>query len=180
MPKGFRKCKECEKVFKKRFPLDMFCSPNCESSYKKKKQTEKNGLLRTKPLRSVPAKGKRISNGASSLSERDVFEQIWGTEPELRKSFVTGKTLPDIHNAYPWYFSHILPKGKNRYPMFKYYKRNIVLKTFEEHTEWEHHQYRIKDDPKWKHVFDLQQELKEEYEEHRRLYEAGEVEYYKL
>jgi len=179
MPKGFRKCKQCQEVFEKRSPLDMFCSPACGSAYKKQKAISKNGLLQPKPTRSSASKSRVLHSNGSTYSEKEVFERIWGTDPRKRVSFVTGRPLPDYHNAYPWYFSHILPKARNRYPMFKYYQRNIVLKTFEEHTEWEHHQYRIKDNPVWGHVFRLQEELKEEYEQHRQLYEAGEVEYYK-
>jgi hypothetical protein len=158
----------------------MFCRSGCASAYKKEKQEKKNGSLPAKSTGSRAPKRKTVLDNGSPIGEREVFERIWGTEPNERRSFVTGLLLPDINNAYPWYFSHILPKGGGRYPMFKYYARNIVLKTFEEHTEWEHHQYRIIGDDRWKHVFALQEDLKKEYQEHRQMYEAGKVEYYKI
>lgn len=181
MSKGTRKCKQCGEVFTKRMPLDMFCSSLCGRLYQKEKRDKKlnNGPVPVKSSRSrLPQRTTVLVNG-SPVGEREVFERIWGAEPAERRSFVTGFLLPDIHNAYPWYFSHILPKGKNRYPMFRFYDRNVVLKTFEEHTAWEHHQYRLKDNPQWDHVFRRQEELKIEYDQHKADYEQGKVEYYK-
>ena len=64
--------------------------------------------------------------------------------------------------------------------MFRFYDRNIVLKTFQEHEKWEHHQYQLQDDPKWDHVFKLKEELIAEYDQHRQDYLQGKVEYYKI
>jgi len=64
--------------------------------------------------------------------------------------------------------------------MFKYYHRNIVLKEFKEHELWELHQEDLKDNPLWDKVFQLKEELIEEYKEHLKLFKQGYVEYYKL
>lgn len=164
-----RKCKECNDIFQKRQPLDMFCSQKCNRSYQNRKRKE-----------NIIAK-KELSAEKNTPSESDVFKEIWESlGVNQRKSFVSGKILSDNINARVWYFSHVLPKGKNKYPMFKYYKKNIVLKEFKEHELWEHHQYKLKNDSLWSHVFKLKEELIKEYEEHLKLFEKGLVEYYKL
>lgn len=112
------------------------------------------------------------------LKESEVFEMIW--DEEKRVSFVTNKPLPDINSARSWYFSHVLAKGKAKYPMFKYYKKNIVFKTFKEHELWENHKYKIRDLEMWKHVFELEEELKQEYKQHEIDYQNGKAEYYKF
>ena len=111
------------------------------------------------------------------FKESDTFNDIWTSRP--KKSFVTDKLLPDTQNARAWYFSHILPKGKAKYPMFKFYKKNIQLMTFQEHETWEYKKYTIKDDQQWKHVFELEEELKQEYIQHKKDYEDGKADYYK-
>ena len=88
-----------------------------------------------------------------------MFREIWDERP--RVSFVTGKNLPTIE-AYAWYFSHVLPKGK--YPELRLVKKNVVFMTLEEHELWENHQYKLKDDPAWDHVFKLKEELLNDYE----------------
>ena len=163
-----RKCKVCGDVFQKRFPLQMFCSQSCERTYNYKKQREKASI-------------KAIKKESGEPKEADVFKEIWESlKPNERKSFVSGKILRDNENARAWYFSHVLPKGKNKYPMFKYYKKNIVLKEFEENQLWENHQYKLKDNPLWDHVFELKENLLKEYEEHLKLFEMNLVEYYKI
>ena len=126
--------------------------------------TRSRGLRQQCELKRKKEKKKQETkkqNNGSELSESDVFRSIW--VKQARVSFVTGKPLRDQTNARAWYFSHLLAKGKNKYPRFKYYEKNIVLMEFEEHQLWEYHKYRIKDDPQWKHVFELEQELKQEY-----------------
>lgn len=64
--------------------------------------------------------------------------------------------------------------------MFRFYSKNIVLKTFQEHEQWEHHQYLLAGLTEWLHVFELKLELIDEYEQHKEDYEQGKVEYYKI
>jgi hypothetical protein len=60
-----------------------------------------------------------------------------------------------------WQFSHILSKGA--FSKFKYDKRNIILKSPDEHILWQEHKHKIRDNPKWKWVFELEEALKQEY-----------------
>jgi hypothetical protein len=60
-----------------------------------------------------------------------------------------------------WQFSHCI--GKKTFPKFKYDKRNIILKSPDEHILWENHKHKIRDNPKWKWVFELEEALKQEY-----------------
>jgi hypothetical protein len=103
-----------------------------------------------KELKRAPIKYKKKPQ-EFKVKESDVFREIW--EEKERVSYVTGKKLPDTEDARSYYFSHVLPKGKGKYPMFKYYKKNIVFKTFEEHELWENHKYKLRKLPQWKHVF---------------------------
>ena len=117
------------------------------------------------------ARCKRIERGKNTKpyrrkpsGEGDLFKEIWESTPiEERVSFVTGLPLPDVNNAYSYYFSHVLKKGS--YKHFRLYKKNIVFMTLEEHNTWEINQYKIKDDPMWSHVFKLKEELINEYKE---------------
>jgi len=58
-------------------------------------------------------------------------------------------------------FSHILPKGMNK--RFIYNKRNIVLKTAQEHADWTERPQKLRDKDQWKWVFELEEKLREEY-----------------
>lgn len=168
-----RPCKFCGEKFQKKRPLDAFCKVMCQIAYQKEKDYAKVVFPpKNEKLKLIP-KFKLIP-----LKESEVFEQIWNESDKT--SFVTGKLLSDPINARAWYFSHVLPKGKAKYPMFKYYKPNIVLKEFNEHEIWEYKQSSIIDNPLWKHVFELKEKLIEEYKEHLKLFNQGCVEYYKI
>lgn len=168
-----RNCKFCGEKFQKKRPLDAFCKIMCQIAYQKEKDYAKVSFPAKKSKVKPIPKFKLIPIG-----EATVFEEIWAESDKT--SFVTGKLLSDPINARVWYFSHVLPKGKAKYPMFKYYKKNIVLKEFIEHETWEYKQSSIIDDPLWKHVFELKEKLIEEYAEHLKLFEKGLVEYYKI
>jgi len=72
---------------------------------------------------------------------------------------------------------HVLPKGQNKYPNFKYYARNIVLGTLDEHNLWDNgtEEQRItyaleveeqsegKNTANWQKLKDLAEELRKEY-----------------
>lgn len=97
-----------------------------------------------------------------ATGELKVFMEIWGSlEPEDRVSFVTGFPLEDQHEPRAFYFSHIL--GKGAYPKFRLYKKNIVFMSYREHHLWDHAKHMVKDNPLWKKVFELEEELKREY-----------------
>ena len=63
-----------------------------------------------------------------------------------------------------FYFAHVLSKGDC--PEFRLYKKNIVLMTFEQHKMWDTARWKIRENKHlmemWKHVFELEEELKKE------------------
>lgn len=68
-------------------------------------------------------------------------------------------------------FAHVLAKGLNQYPYFKYYAKNIVLLTPGEHalldqgTEEARISYALDvKSANWQPLYDLREELKKEYE----------------
>lgn len=110
-----------------------------------------NTKLKAKPLKKKFPK---------PSGEAKLFKEIWDAlEPEQRVSYVTKLPLPDQHEMRTFYFSHILSKGS--YPELRLFKENIVLMTLTEHKTWENERYKIKDDPKWIHVFKLAEILKQ-------------------
>lgn len=62
------------------------------------------------------------------------------------------------------FFAHILPKAQNKYPLFKLMKENIIVMSYDEHYAWDNKRSSLKDNPKWKWVFELESELLELYE----------------
>jgi hypothetical protein len=86
--------------------------------------------------------------------ELDMFIEIWKERPHF--SEISGEPLGSFNVAY---FSHILSKGAH--PEHRLNKKNIVLKTIEEHTLWEvGNRSKLRLDPKWDKIFKLQEELK--------------------
>lgn len=113
-----------------------------------------------KPLASSKPKKKAYK----STGERALFIEIWNERK--RESFLTGEKLPFTFDFR--YFAHVLPKGG--YPSYRLNKENIVLLLPSEH----HAQHsRGKDelmleDPRWKKFFDLQDRLREEYNQNHK------------
>lgn len=113
-----------------------------------------------KPKRIKTILKRSNKSGKRSTGEKVLFEAIWNSRP--RKSFLTGEPLGN--DAYAWFFFHILPKGK--YPKFRLYDKNIILMTQQQHNDW-HSKTRaqlLEKDPRWSKVFDLYDELLEEYQ----------------
>lgn len=140
-------CSECGKeglLFRSGPPLCYYHA----MQYKKQKYIEKQ---KTKGGKKPPVRKR--------TGEMDVFIEIWNERP--RKSEISGEDLGNILK--PIFFSHVLSKGA--YPSLRLDKRNIVLKTLEEHQLWEFGKHKIKDDPKWKWVFERKEQLKREYYE---------------
>lgn len=151
-------CKE-EKWLKKKHP------PTCERCLFEIKQNVKKLTKKVKKPILLNSVKKELQ------SEKDFFIELWNdptfgrNENGERISFVTGLPLPDQESAFASYFSHVLKKGQGSYPKFKFYRRNIVYKTLEEHNLWEYYKHLIRNNPRWKHVFILEEELKNEYME---------------
>lgn len=104
-----------------------------------------------------PIKIKRKATG-----EKDFFESLWNSD-KPKVSALTGLSLSDQNDARAHYFAHILPKGK--YPQFRLNPDNIMYLEFEEHRDWDFRRHKIKDDPKWQHIFRLEAHLKQLYNE---------------
>lgn len=93
-----------------------------------------------------------------------LYEEIWLERPH--KSFISGEP---IHSPAPSNFLHVLAKGQNKYPKFKFYKKNIVLGTEYEHflVDNGHNGLREAYEKKypgcWDNLGKLRNELLEEY-----------------
>ena len=90
-------------------------------------------------------------------NQRDLFIYIWINRKHY--SEVSGEYLGEEPRAH--YFSHVI--GKGAYPSFKLREDNIVLMTIEEHEQWGNRRWEIKNDPKWRRVFELEERLIQEH-----------------
>lgn len=104
------------------------------------------------------------------LTQTLIFKQIW--QMSNKKSFVSGLFLRSYVNTdfFPNCFAHVLPKGQNQYPYFKYYAKNIVLLTPGEHglldqgTEEARISYALDvKSANWQPLYDLRKDLEMEY-----------------
>lgn len=82
------------------------------------------------------------------------YREIWSERDHICE--VCCDPLGDTYN--PVFFSHILTKKS--YPRFRHYHKNVLLKCFECHQEWE---FTDRKKAKWNGVRDLEQELICEY-----------------
>lgn len=105
----------------------------------------------------IKKKRKPLQRRRKSTGEAEVYKEIIQERGPF--SQISGKELYGDLNS--WWFSHVLSKGA--YPAFRLYKKNIILKTPEEHHLWETQKHKLRELPEWKWVFDLEEELKQEY-----------------
>lgn len=145
------KIKKCECGYEGFFP-----GKKC----KRCKYAESKTRTKVKATKSKPKK--KYVYKRKATGELDLFRRIWDAaidkcEPENACPISYVYALPLGREGLSWYFSHVLPKG--RYPEARLDPENIVLKTLEEHELWENHQYKLIDDPKWRHVFKLKHKL---------------------
>lgn len=155
-------CSECDND--KEVFLARVHPPQCLFHYQKQKSIEYAEKSKAKQ-KSDPKKKKAWSYKREPTGEGELFRRIWEKALATESgpvSFVSGTNLG--REARSWYFSHCLPKG--RYQNARLDVDNVQLMTFEEHETWEYKQYKIKDDPKWKHVFELKERLLEKYKNH--------------
>jgi len=137
--------------------------PLCGYHYageKRKKLIEKN---KDKPkkvykqLKKSPITYKRVPTG-----ELQLMQSMWESMKE-HISFINGEPIYKFSVSN---FSHVLPKAENRYPLFKLYEPNIKLITYNQHFLWDNGS---RDDlrklPEWDKMFELEEELKQEYKE---------------
>ena len=104
------------------------------------------------------------------LTQTIIFKQIWMRSN--KKSYVSNLFLRKYMTTELAFncFAHVLAKGLNQYPYFKYYAKNIVLLTPGEHalldqgTEEARISYALDvKSANWQPLYDLREELKEEY-----------------
>ena len=99
----------------------------------------------------------------------DFYREILSEREPI--SFLTGFW---INNPTAWNCAHVLAKGQNKYPKFKFYKKNVVLLTEYEHQLYDqgtiaqrqqYAEYCQQNGTKcnWQKLFDLVEELKKEY-----------------
>ena len=123
------------------------------------KRTSRTPILRNKPLN----RGKGLTYKRKATGEGVMFESIWGTRDH--RSFLDGAPLGN--DAYAWYFAHILRKAKGFWPKFKLYDKNIILLTRKQHENYDLYvnkpEILLEMDARWQKVFDLREELLEEY-----------------
>lgn len=74
-------------------------------------------------------------------------------------SEISGEPLvPKGHNKYHWQLFHVL--GKGEYPELRLTDENLLLSTWQEQSIWTVRKWTLKNDPKWKPVFELEARLK--------------------
>jgi len=95
-----------------------------------------------------------------------VFEEVW--EESGHRSFLSGEYIRECTKSN---LSHVLAKGLNKFPEFKYYKKNIVVLTMMEHHLFDNgsaeqrRKYGEEKGFSWKKLYDLREELIIEYKE---------------
>jgi len=75
-----------------------------------------------------PKTKKKYTYKPKPTGELPLFKKIWQERGPY--SQVSGEFLGEFSVAY---FAHILPKAKNKYPLFKLNPQNIILMTLHEH-----------------------------------------------
>lgn len=94
-----------------------------------------------------------------ATGESDLFADLSAERDWV--CFVTGTRM---NHLTPTSFLHVLPKALNRFPLFKLNPKNIVLALDEIHHRWDHTPRSTLTEPYWQKLFDLEAELKLEYE----------------
>lgn len=133
-----------------------FCGYHYTVQQQEKARQKNKALLSTVHiLRRSPIKYRRKPTG-----ELSIFNAIWEAT-ENHTSFINGEPITAFDVGC---FAHVLAKGKNKYPLFKLYTKNIILITRKQHFQWDNGlRSELKKDPNWNKMFDLEAELKEEY-----------------
>jgi hypothetical protein len=119
-----------------------------------------------------------------AITQSMLFKQLWIMSN--RRSFLSGLWLRDYINTpqFPSLFAHMLPKGKNQFPHFALYVKNVRLLAPHEHQILDHGtaQDRIAYSKEvktadWSVITDLQEELRKEYNKHFPATYAGIINY---
>ena len=128
-------------------------------------QTRLNARREARESNDTKKPRKPLNRYRKPTGEKILFETIWSTRK--RVSFLDGKPLGDC--AYAWNFAHVLRKAKGHYPKFKLLDRNIILLTKRQHELYDDNvrnpEFLIAKDHRWKKIFELREELRNEYNE---------------
>lgn len=104
-------------------------------------------------------KAKPVFKQKAGTGQAEVFEEI--AEEREWVCFVSDVGLTQLTATQ---FAHVLPKALNKYPLFKLYKKNIVILSDEIHYAWDFWpESKLRADRRFDKLFALQDELKEEY-----------------
>jgi hypothetical protein len=113
----------------------------------------------------------------AALTEMAIFKQVWMRSN--KRSFISGLHLRGLEGTELFIscFAHVLAKGLNKYPFFRFYAKNLALLEPKEHhlfdngTEEMRIHYALDIEEKggtcdWKKLYDLRDELEKEYKKH--------------
>lgn len=106
---------------------------------------------------------KFLNRSRKPTGELPVFKEIMRDKLTKEGKTVSEVSGEEIQNPTHWNFHHVLAKGK--YPAFRRYKKNIIIITDDEHTDWHERKEELRTRPEWQWVFELEEELKQEYEQ---------------
>ena len=152
-------CHGKERLIVKRIGTDKYCLEGNNARLIAKRGPK----VYKPPKQRTPLKRSKYVYKRKATGERTLFEAIWATRAHV--SFLDGKPLGD--DAYAWYFAHVLRKAKGHYPKFKLYDKNIILLTRSQHDLFDQNvrnpELLIAKDSRWQKVFDLRDQLLEEY-----------------
>lgn len=105
-----------------------------------------------------PRKRYPLNKVPKPTGEAALFLALWNSRPH--KSFVSGTPLGDEMKTF--YYAHVIPKSV--FKEFRLFDRNLVFLTGDEHAAWDHNgREKLRDNPMWRKMFDLEAELKELY-----------------
>ena len=98
--------------------------------------------------------------------KHSVFTEVWE-----RSGGVSELSSAPIYERTNVNFAHILAKADNKYPLFIYYPKNIIVLTFKEHTLLDQGTAQQRQDYTeiylcdWNWIYELREVLKTEYEQ---------------
>ncbi len=94
-----------------------------------------------------------------ATGEIDIFREL--ADERGHRSEISDEPIARLT---PSNFIHVLAKGQGKFPLFKTYKKNIVIGTAREHTSYDQGNVaELMANPMWDRFFKLRDELLDEY-----------------
>ena len=122
----------------------------------------------------------RYKGQGAALTQLAIFKQVW--MHSNKRSFLTGNFLRKYEGTDLFLncFAHVLPKGQNKFPYYKYLAKNLVLIEPECHHLYDngseekriHYALEIEENTggkstcDWQKLYDLRDELEKDYKKH--------------